>query len=118
VLPLAARTATPNVQQFNFDCNGLDRDGLIVLVNVTALTATGTLTVKIEGVDPNTGAAYTILTSAALAATGVVVLRVHPNLPASANVTAQDMVPPVFQVTATHGNGVSITYGITVLIGG
>lgn len=118
LLPTAARTATPNTKRVAMDGNGTARDGLMVVIDVTAVTATGTLTVLIEGVDPNTGATFTILQSTALAAVAVTVLRVHPNLPASANLVAQTMVPPVYQVTVTHGNAVSMTYGVTAMLGG
>lgn len=116
VLPSAARTATPNQQQVNLAPRGAGQGSLAVVINMSAVTATGTVTFKIEGIDPATGTAYPILTSAALAAVAVTVLRVHPNLPAVTNLTAQDMVPPVIRVTATHGNGVSMTYSATVLL--
>lgn len=111
LLPELARTATPAQQQVNGD--NADIDALIVILDVTAVTATGTLTVKIEGVDPQTDDAYTILQGAAVSATGVYVYRVHPNLPAAANLVAQDVVPTRVRVTVAHGNAVSMTYSLT-----
>lgn len=71
--------------------------GIIVYVNVTAITGTSpTLTVSIKGQSPQ-GVDYTILTSAAITATGLTVLTVYPALPAVANVTAQSTIP-----TTTH----------------
>lgn len=115
-LPLLARTATPNQQQVNLAPRGAGQGSLAVVINMTAVTATGAVTFKVEGVDPATGAVYPILTSAALAAVAVTVLRVHPNLPPVTNLTAQDMVPPTIRITATHGNAVSMTYSATVLL--
>lgn len=110
-----ARTATPNQQQVNLDPKGYAPGSMVVVINMTAVTATGTVTFKIEGVDPLTQSVYPILTSTALAAVAVTVLRVHPNLPAVTNLTAQDILPPLVRVTATHGNAVSMTYSATAL---
>lgn len=118
IVPLllsAARTATPNQQQVNSDPRGYGPGSLVVVINMTAVTATGTVTFKIEGVDPVSGATYPIITSAALAAVATTVLRVHPNMPTSGTVTAQDILPPVIRVTATHGNAVAMTYSATAL---
>lgn len=114
LLPSAPRTATPNQQQVSAQSS--DVDALVLIVDMTAVTATGTVTVTVEGIDPQTNMPYPILISAALGAVARTVLRVHPNLPPVANLTAQDIVPPIFRVTATHGNGVSMTYSITALI--
>jgi hypothetical protein len=113
VLPSAARTAAPNVQQFVFGSNIADGPrGLVLVIDVTALTATGTLTVKVEGVDPISAKAYTLLQSVSITATGTTVLRIYPGLTAAANTVASDVLPAVWQVTATPGNSVSITYSI------
>lgn len=115
VLPSAARTATPNQQQLDIK---EAHDGLVVAINMSAVTATGAVTVKIEQVDPisNNTPASAVLTSAAISATGTTFLKVHPNLPASANAVAQDVVTPMVRITATHGNGVSMTYSISALL--
>lgn len=110
-LPSSARTATPNSQEF-IDL-GRASAGLIVVVDTTNVTATGSLTVLIEGVDSLTGKTWTILQSAAITATGTAVLRVHPNLTAAANVTAKDIIPPRIRVTVTHLNAVSVTYSVS-----
>lgn len=114
LLPSAARTVTPNIQQVNADDRGTDCDGLLVFLNVTAVTATGTLLVTIDGVDPVSGATYNILTGASVTGTGLNVYRVHPNLLAVTHATAQDEVPRVFNVTVTHGPAVAMTYSLTV----
>lgn len=123
IVPLfasVARTATPNQQQLDTNPRGYGPGSLTVVINMTAVTATGTVTFKVEGVDTVSGATYTILTSADLAAVATTVLRIHPNLPPDAtppsnHLIAQDMVPPVIRITATHGNAVAMTYTATAL---
>ena len=86
--------------------------GLLVFINITAISGTSpTLTVTLKGaIDEGASATYTILASAALNATGLTVLRVYPGLTASANVTANDVVPKTCQiVTAIGGTGPSVT---------
>lgn len=112
VLASAARTATPNSQQISV--NGR-YSGLVLVVDMTAVTATGTVTVKVEGVDPTSGKTFLLLTSTALAAVATTVLRVRPSLTAAANLTVNDVLPPTILVTATHGNGVSMTYSVGAL---
>ena len=52
--------------------------------------------------------------SVARTATGTTVLRVHPEIPAAANLTAQDFLPETYRVTMTHGDADSITYTVAV----
>ena len=109
ILPSAARTATPNSQQFVI---GRDFDGITVVVDMTAVTATGTVTVALDAIDPTSGKAINLLTSAALSTVATTVLKIHPSLAGVANVTAQNMIPGQVRITATHGNAVSMTYSI------
>lgn len=109
VLPSAARTATPDTQEFDLPAG---YSGLALVVDVTAVTATPSVTVKIEGVDRTSGKTWEILTGTAVTATGTSVLRVHPALTASAGATAKDVLPPVVRITATHLDADSITYSV------
>lgn len=118
VLPSAARTGTPNTQTIYTTGSGRYAQGLYVVVDMTVFTSTGTLTVLVEGYDPVSLKTWTLLSSTALAAAATTVLRVDPNLTASANLIAKDMVPPVLKFTATHGNGVSLTYSISAMLTG
>lgn len=78
--------------------------GLLVLVNITAITGVGpTLTVLIEGQDEVSGAYYTILSSAALSATGLTALRVYPGIAAAANLSASDVIPLKWRVRTVIG---------------
>lgn len=115
LIPSAAYTATPNSKQFPI----ADADGIVVILSATAVTATGSLTLKIEGVDPLSGATWTILTSAAVTAVGTTIYKVHPNLPAASGTWGsgvQDVVPPYVRVTVTHANGVSVTYSVSAVV--
>ena len=74
--------------------------GVVVVIDITALGASATLTVTVEGYDPKANKYYTILASAALAATGTTILRVYPGLTASANAVANDILPTQWRVKA------------------
>lgn len=105
LLALAARTAAPTDVTFNSPCIG----GLVV-INVTAVTATPSITVTLTGVVGE--ATYTILVSAAITATGTTVLRVHPSLTAAANTIAKDVLPHTMKLSVAHGDTDSITYSV------
>lgn len=106
-----ARTATPNGQVLSVNRRAR---GMILTIDMTAVTATGTVTFAISGLDTTSGKTWTILTSAALAAVATTNLKVTPDLANAANLTAQDILPATVLVTATHGNGVSMTYSVGV----
>lgn len=102
----AARTATSSATIACKSTQGL------FYINVTAVTATPSVVFTIAGVSPNGDAVHTILTSAAITATGLTVLRVSPQLTAAANTIAQDMLPSSLKITATHATADSITYSM------
>lgn len=84
-------------------------EGLLVFVDFTDNSSgAGTLTVVIEGLDEVSGLFYTILTSAALAvaASTLVVMRIHPSLTAATNI-AKDALPRVWRVKTTHSDAAS-----------
>jgi hypothetical protein len=99
------------------DLDTAQHRGIAVFVNITAISGTSpTLTVSIKGKSP-VGVDYTILSSAALTATGQTVLTIYPALPASANVTAQSTIPTVAHVDYTiGGTGPSITATISAVL--
>lgn len=101
----AARTATSSTTMLTEATEGL------FFIDCTAYTATGSIVFTVIGVSPS-GTEYTILTSAAIVGTGMTVLRVSPQLTAAANTIAKDMLPQAVKVTATHANGVSVTYSV------
>jgi hypothetical protein len=81
-------------------------------INVSALTAGASIVFTIAGNDPVSGAAFTILTSAAIVATGMTVLRIDSALTAAANTIAKDSLPQAVTVTATHADSKSVTYSV------
>lgn len=111
LLPSAARTATPNAVQFAVPHG---TSGLEVVVNTTAAGTSPSTVVTIEGIT-KLGAVFDILASAAITAVGVARLSVAPSLPATANVSANELVPELIRVKFVHGNATSHTYSAEVI---
>jgi len=111
VYPSQARTATPTAAELVND-RRLRFEGLVVVIDCTAATSSPSVVFTIQGYDQASGKAYTILASSAITGTGTTVLRVHPDLTASANAIAKDVIPAHFKITAVHGNSDSITYSV------
>ena len=108
VLDSGARTATTVGATFT----NLASRGLHLVVDVTVVPGTDTVTPKIEAYDQVSGKWYTLLTGAALVATGTVVLKVYPGLTAVTNLTASDILPATWRVTMTHSSTTSFTYSV------
>ena len=72
--------------------------GVKVIVNTLNASA-GSFTVSIQGV--MAGSAVTLLTSAAINATGLTTLTVYPGVAVSANVSASDVLPRQWQLVVT-----------------
>lgn len=107
ILDKAARTATTTGTAALESASGL------FFIDVSALTAGASLTFTIYGVSPtSTNTAYTILASAAVTATGLTVLRVHPQLTAAANTIAKDVLPAAIKVTCVPADTKSVTYEV------
>jgi len=109
ILPSAARTATPTVENFT---NGGSYRGIILVIDCTADPAAASVTFTLQGVMPVSGKKYTILASAAITGTGTTVLRVFPGAPVTNNVSANDTLPPVWTLAAVHADTDSITYSV------
>lgn len=89
--------------------------GLIVGVNITALAGTSpTLTVTIQGKDPTSGTYYTVLASAALAATGFTELIVYPGATASSNVAVSRPLPSQWRIITAIGGSATPTVTATI----
>lgn len=114
VLASAARTSDPSIDTYRV--KGGEVSGLLLVIDVTSVTATPSVTFTIKGVDQVSGKTWDILASAAITGTGTTVLRVHPALTASANAIAQDVVPTFFTVTAVHADTDSITYSVAAYL--
>jgi hypothetical protein len=100
-----------SADQTNFNGRGVK-----VVIDITAIAA-GTITVTIKGKDPVSGKYFNMLASTALNATGTTVLTIYPALPASANVSANDVLPRTWRVEYTiAGATVTATIGAIVLV--
>jgi hypothetical protein len=106
-----ARTATTTV-----DLHNSSGKGCHVIIDMTAVTATGSVTPTIQGLDKASGKYYTLLVGAAITGTGTTVLRVYPDLTAAANLIADDIVPGEFRISLAHANAVAMTYSVGVNI--
>lgn len=108
VLPSAARTTSQSVSwEGNLSCKGIE-----VFIKVTAVTASPSLVVAINNLDPTSKATRTVLQSAAITGTGTTVLRVYPGITAATNAAASDFIAPFGTITVTAADSDSATYSI------
>ena len=97
-------------------------DDLLLVIDFHKNTGSPSVTFKVEGVVyPNGGEAiggtpvvWTILTSAALTSTQVLVLQISDRLTAVAGLSANDIVPDIFRVTADNTNADTDSVSFTV----
>ena len=91
--------------------------GVKVFINTTAI-GTGSITVTIQAKDPASGAYTTLLASAAIVTNTTTVLTVYPGAPATANVSANDVLPRQWRiaVTANNANPASYTIGASMIV--
>ena len=108
VLPSKRRFHTPDVARFAVYSS--DLRGVIVTANVAAVGAGGTVAPTVQGLDPASGTVRTLLAAVAISGATNRVLEVHPEVTASANLKANEPLPPVFQITCTHDTA-SDAYG-------
>jgi hypothetical protein len=108
VLASAARTATTTSRPLRND-NG---SAVRIRLAVTAITADASITFKVQGRDA-AGAWYDLLTSAAVTTVSTNTIVVGRGLPATANVSANALVPSQFRVVVTHADAKSVTYSVT-----
>ena len=112
LLASAARTASiQSADQTNY--NGR---GLFIHIKVTAVTATPSITVAIEGKNA-AGVYFNLLTSAAITGVGDYLLIVAPWAAETANVSTAKMVPRTWRVNVTAADADEITYGVYYNLG-
>lgn len=104
---LTLTNATANTD--GSDVSNVFNVGAVIAVDVTAIT--GDVTITVEGKIGDRY--YPILATAAIAAVGTTILRIHPSLAAVANSIAKDMLPNTFRVRATLGG---ITPSVTATV--
>lgn len=108
VLTSSARTATTN----SADQTNPHYKRVHVIFDVTVVSGTPSLTAAVQGKDLTSGKYYTLVTGAAVTATGTQVLKVGPGFTVTANVSVADALPEVWRVTVTHGTSDSVTYSV------
>ena len=108
--PSAVRAAT-----FVGDDNPASIAGerLTVVLDVTAVPGVDTVTPIIEGKDALSGKYYTVLQGTAMAATGTQVLTVAQGIAATANVSANALIPRIYRMRVIHSAGTSFTYSLS-----
>lgn len=105
----AARTATPTA----VDINTGRVKALRLILDVTAVTATPDLVVKVDAVDSLSGKVTNLLTSASVATVSTAMYDVGPGLTAAANLVANRYLGDVVRISVTHGDADSATYTLS-----
>lgn len=105
IVPSAVRNADHAVRVVNTQGKACH-----LIMDITAVPGVDTVTVTIQGRDPTSGKLYTILQSAALVAAATTVLRVGPGLPATANLSANDVLPKEVVIDFNHSAASNFTY--------
>lgn len=108
ILASAARTASINGNTQN---NRFHK-GIVFTVDMTAVTATGSIVFTLQGYDALSAKWYTILASAAVTTVATTTYSVFPGAPATANVSANFQLPKTWRIIAAAANGVSMTYSV------
>ncbi|MAG24804.1 hypothetical protein CMI47_04420 [Candidatus Pacearchaeota archaeon] len=110
-----ARTATPSDVEVPQKSGDSGR-GIIVTIDVTAITASPSVVFNIRGKDALSESTYLILASAAVTGTGTTVLMIGENMIDEANLSANALIPNTIVVDPVHGDSDSITYTVSVEI--
>ena len=117
LLASAARTSDPAVTAQT----GNQFPGLLLVLDVTAASGTGGLTLSVRGYDPVGGSnTFTLLTDPNLIlATGTYAFLICPGAGAAANgvrVSEAFAMPQKWDVAIVHGDGSSYTYSLAALL--
>ena len=91
--------------------------GCIVVLDVTAIDATGSLTLTIEAQDAASGKWYPLVTSSAVVAISTTKYQVYP-ASAAASQNYNGALPVTWRVRVTPANGVAITYKVGAALQG
>lgn len=109
IYPAVARTASSNSADI---FRTLERGASFIVV-MSAVPGVDTVTFTVQGKD-SLGNYYTILASTAIVGNGTTVLTVCPGCAATANVSANTVLPDVYRIITTHSSGTSFTYSVTL----
>lgn len=108
VLPSAARTATASSSPVVTS----SARGAHIIITTTVLTGGASVVPTVEGYNKTTDSWYTVLTGAAITATGTVVLTVYPGVAAVNNVAVSNALPGTWRVTLTAADAKSVTSSV------
>ena len=108
LLASAARTASVNSD----DQANPEGRGVIVIIDVTDSASTPSVVATIQGKDQSSGNYYDILVAAAITGAEQRILRVGPELTASANLVARDVMPYTWRLELVAADGDSLTYSV------
>lgn len=109
-LSSAARTATTN----SASLTNRNFQGAHFIIDVTAITATPSITPTIQGYDDLSGKWYDLLVGNAISAVGTNILKIHPGITGVANAAANDILPRTYRISMAHADADSITYSVGV----
>lgn len=108
--------AAATISQTGADQTNHNANSLKVVLDMTTV-GTGSVTLTIQGKDAASGKYYTLLAGAAVVTNSTNVYEIGPGLPATANVSANTLLPRVWRVitTANNANATSYTVGASVV---
>lgn len=116
LLASAARTADPDNVEINANTVGISLEAISnmdIIVDVTAITATPSVTLTIQAQDPASEKFYDLLPSiVAFTATGTTVLRIGRDMVAAAGLAARAIIPEKVRLKFVHADADSITYSV------
>ncbi len=104
------RIATPDP----VDVDMIGAHGMVVIIDVSAAAVTPSVVFNVDGYDSLSQKTWTLLDSAAITGEGTTVLRVGPGLTNSANLIADDLIPPAVRIAPVHADADPITYTVAV----
>lgn len=111
LLDSLARTETVSTaDQTNYNGRGIH-----IILDVTSITDTPSIVLKIEGKSAS-GMYYTLIEGAAVTGIGTHIYKVMPWATVVANEAVADQLPRTWRVTVTHADTDSITYSVDYAI--
>jgi hypothetical protein len=108
-----AASALRNSTFTSADLVNYDARGVVIVYDVTAVTASGSFTITVQAKDSLSGKYVTILTGTARSTTGTDYLEIYPGVTAAANTAVSRPLPRVWRVVATKNSGTDQTFSIS-----
>ncbi|HLA60918.1 MAG TPA: hypothetical protein VK626_01610 [Nitrospiraceae bacterium] len=114
ITAVGATTSQTGADQLNINGKGVK----VVLDMTVNAGGAGSVTLTIQGKDVVSGKYYTLLVGAAVVTVSTNVYELYPGLPATANVSANTLLPRTWRVitTANNANATSYTVGASVIV--